>query len=173
MLPFLSGRRLKGALDRDHAPPPAEYTWIIRNRLLACIYPGDEAALHTLAGAGITLIVNLHRRGHVPDRLAAAGLRELHLSTRDFAAPAPEHLAAGVRAIEEELARGGAVAVHCAAGLGRTGTLLACLFVARGLTPDTAIARVRRARPGSVESNAQVAAIHAYAGALAARAPGR
>ena len=55
------------------------------------------------------------------------------------------------------------VGVHCSAGLGRTGTMLACYFVSKGLSPKDAISRVRRVRPGSVETQEQTEAIHEYA----------
>jgi ADP-ribosyl-[dinitrogen reductase] hydrolase len=50
------------------------------------------------------------------------------------------------------LQRGGRLAIHCAAGLGRTGTVAAKLLVALGLSPDAAIASVRAARPGTIET---------------------
>ncbi|MHC8598394.1 cyclin-dependent kinase inhibitor 3 family protein [Arenicellales bacterium IMCC55707] len=44
---------------------------------------------------------------------------------------------------------------HCAAGLGRTGTLAARLLIMSGNPPDIAISMVRAVRPGTVESKAQ------------------
>jgi protein-tyrosine phosphatase len=41
---------------------------------------------------------------------------------------------------------------HCAAGLGRTGTLAARLLIMSGNPPDIAISMVRAVRPGTVES---------------------
>ena len=45
--------------------------------------------------------------------------------------------------------------LHCAAGLGRTGTLAARLLIASGCAAAGAIATVRQARPGAIESDAQ------------------
>ena len=54
------------------------------------------------------------------------------------------------------------LAVHCAAGLGRTGVVLACYFIDKGLTAANAIARVRRLRPGSIETEEQEKAIEEF-----------
>ena len=138
-------------------------TWIEEDRLLACAYPRRTGAFSTLAAHGITVLVNLHERPHDPARLRQHGLTENHLPVRDFTAPSPEQLAAGVAAIEQAVAEGKKVAVHCGGGLGRTGTLLACYLVRCGMTSDDAIAQIRAIRPGSVETRAQADAVMAYA----------
>jgi atypical dual specificity phosphatase len=138
-------------------------TWLEEGRLLGCAYPRRDAALAALASQGVSLLVNLHGQPHRPDRLHRYGLTELHLPVPDFTPPSPDQLARGVTAMEGALAAGRRVAVHCGGGLGRTGTLLACFLVRRGLDADEAVARVRAARPGSVETAAQAAAIAAYA----------
>jgi atypical dual specificity phosphatase len=138
-------------------------SWLEADRLAACRYPRTEKALRELAQSGVALLVNLHERAHPRETLARHGLRELHLPVPDFTPPTLEQLARGVAAIEQALADGQKVAVHCGAGLGRTGTLLACYLVNHGLGPDEAIARVRTVRPGSVETPQQEAAVKEYA----------
>jgi atypical dual specificity phosphatase len=137
--------------------------WIEADRVLGCAYPRRESALAGLRQQGIAVLVNLHERSHAPERLAQHGLTEVHLPVRDFTAPTPEQLGRGVEAIEQALANGHRVAVHCGGGIGRTGTLLACYLVRQGMGAAEAIARVRAMRPGSVETRAQVAAVEAYA----------
>jgi predicted protein tyrosine phosphatase len=99
-----------------------------------------------LAARGITAVVNL--RTEFDD--AAAGIapeRYLHLPTVDDTPPALEQLRQGADFIAEEIARGGAVYVHCGAGVGRAPTMAAAYLVSTGLTPDQAWARIRALRP--------------------------
>ena len=136
--------------------------WIEEGTLLACAYPRRKAALDALARSGVQVVVNLHERAHGPARLDPYGIAEVHLPVRDFTAPTPEQLVQGVAEIERSLRDGKVVAVHCGGGLGRTGTLLACYLVSRGMTTVDAIAEVRRLRPGSIETREQVNAVLAF-----------
>jgi atypical dual specificity phosphatase len=150
----------RSMLDRENR---ADGSWLEAERVLACRYPRREDALLWLSRQGISVLVNLHERPHNPLSIARHNLTEVHLPVRDFTPPSPEQLERGVDAIAGALAEGKRVAVHCRAGLGRTGTLLACYLVNSGFSPEEAINRVREARPGSIETHSQVAAVWAYA----------
>lgn len=136
-------------------------SWITPS-LLACSYPDGDDDLAALASEGISLLVNLHTRPHPSKQAEAHGIRELHLPTRDFTPPEISDVAAGVAEIERTIAAGRRVAVHCGAGLGRTGTLVACYLVRTGMAAQSAIDAVRRARPGSIETADQEALVRKY-----------
>jgi atypical dual specificity phosphatase len=144
----------------------ADLTWLVPGCVGGCAYPLHEVDLADLAQQGVSVLVNLHERAHAPERLARYRLREVHLPVADLTPPTAAQLHEGIDAIERARRAGQQVAVHCGAGLGRTGTLLACYLVHQGLSPREAIARVRAARPGSIETPEQEGAVHAYAGLL-------
>ncbi len=137
--------------------------WIIPGQLLATAQP-SEAEMARLAELGITTLIALLES---PPPHAAAlrhGINYQHLTYHDMTPPGEDLITEFVALVEAALAKGEKVAVHCMAGLGRSGTLLACYLVHRGMGADQAIAYVRARRPGSVQTAAQEAAVRRYAG---------
>jgi atypical dual specificity phosphatase len=148
---------------QHHGITPDPGAWIIPGQLLLRSYPHGTEELRDLAGRGVTVLINLERRQHDREHLERFGFAEIHIPVPDFTAPTPEDLDRGVAAIETHLTQSHVVTVHCAAGLGRSGTLIACYLVQQGQAPHDAIAEVRRLRPGAIETESQVAAVEAYA----------
>jgi atypical dual specificity phosphatase len=108
------------------------------------------------------LLINLYERPDPPELLESLGAESLHLPVRNSDPPSQAQLERGVGAIREALATGRRVAVHCGAGLGRTGTLLAAYLVSEGYPAEEAITRIREVRPGSVETLEQEYAVHEF-----------
>ena len=86
------------------------------------------------------------------------GMEWFHLPIRDAFPPDRRFenawRSAGPR-IHEVLTQGSKVLVHCRGGLGRAGVIAARVLVEEGMEPRTAMATVRAARPGSIETREQ------------------
>ena len=89
---------------------------------------------------------------------------DMYVPVRDFTPPDQDQIDRMIEFIDEQLVQNSRpVVVSCFAGIGRTGTVLACYLVKRGADPADAINEVRRLRPGSVQTPEQEAAVHEYA----------
>lgn len=116
----------------------------------------DLAVWHEL---GIRAVVSL-----VEQRLDFPGFDALHLPVPDFTAPTSEQLRRAIEFMDEQIAAGRPVAVHCLGGKGRTGTVLAAWLIAHGESAEHAVAEVRALRPGAIETDAQLACLRTMSG---------
>lgn len=116
--------------------------------------------------------LDLLRIADLPERSAERGLRVIRFPSGDFSTPdSIEEVVSLTAEIIRIARRGGMVAIHCWAGLGRTGLVAACCLVARGLSSSDAIAAVRRCRPRAIENSDQEEFIGHFAAVLAAAEP--
>ena len=97
-----------------------------------------------------------------------AGYEVIHLPIPDFGIPDAAELDLAVSGAVEKAYIGKNVAIHCNAGIGRTGLFLACMAQqALGMTSDEAISWVRSYIPGALESPEQLDLARTYHGAEA------
>ncbi len=136
-------------------------------------YERDLATdLATLKSAGVTHLLSLV----TPDELAArgvewladaagaAGLAHRQEALLDQRATTPEWMNGIARWLDAAFAQNGKVAVHCVAGLGRSGMVAASYLTRKGMSADAAIMLVRdRRSPRAIETAVQEAFVQAYA----------
>jgi atypical dual specificity phosphatase len=144
-------------------PKPYGFSWIDKPLLAAMGRPDALEELHWLRRQGIEVLLSLTEDPPRRDWVNESGMMVVHVPVADMEAPSQEQLDHCLTAIARANDRGMGVAVHCGAGMGRTGVVLACYFVNKGLAAQNAIARVRRMRPGSVETDEQADAVEEYA----------
>ncbi len=142
---------------------PSGFSWIEKPLLAAMARPSEPEDLLWLREQGIELLLSLTEEKPRRDWIEGAGLLVYHEPLEDMEAPSQEQLDRCVSAILRANERKMGVAVHCGAGLGRTGVVIAAYFVARGLSASKAIAQIRRLRSGSIETDEQAAAVEHFA----------
>src|SRR5215472_729157 len=122
-----------------------------------------EDELPVLYSAGIRAVVSLL---NIPSDAAifeSAGFSFLCLPVPDGGAPTLEQAAIFIRFVEDERKAQLPVAVHCEAGIGRTGTMLAAYLIAQGSSADEAILRIREVEKTAIETQRQVQFLHDWA----------
>lgn len=130
---------------------------------LAAIAAWGAAALVTLVEGFELTLLGVDNLG---ERARAQGLAWWHLPVTDGATPSAGFERAWREAgpaLHAHLTAGERVVVHCNAGLGRAGTVAARLLIERGMAAEEAIAAVRRARPGAIQTHEQEAWLRAFA----------
>jgi atypical dual specificity phosphatase len=151
--------------ERARAPVdfvgPRDFRWLHAGRLGGLPRPGIIADVaEDLAGLGrlgVTTLLTVEETETVPaEALAAAGIASAHFPIVDMEAPDERAAAHWCEVLEARLAAGEVIAVHCRAGQGRTGTVLACQLIWAGATAIEALDRVRSINPRWVTSDSQV-----------------
>jgi atypical dual specificity phosphatase len=144
------------------------FSWLLSKKLagfgiLAMPTVND---LHELAKHGVGALVSLTEVPLDTLTVEQAGLRYTHIPIPDMQPPSLKDIGNFVEFVEDARAAGQATAVHCLAGRGRTGTMLACYLVHEGSSWGNALEQLRAVRPGSVETLAQEQAVRNFARSL-------
>jgi atypical dual specificity phosphatase len=134
------------------------FSWIEEGRLVASVYPPDRKYLEFMMEEGVRSAINMDIRPW-PREWNDIDIDYLHLPVADMTYPSEAQVREGLNFIDKGLKKG-AVLIHCIAGLGRTGTMMALYLVHKGTDPERAIERVRKRRKGSIQTLAQERVIY-------------
>jgi atypical dual specificity phosphatase len=142
---------------------PTNFSWVIEGKLAGCGLPFTQDEFDWLVEQGIRSVITVREVALPSNWFDGNDVTYLHLMVEDFGAPSIEELDSTVKFIEDQMRNDRPVMVHCAAGKGRTGTVLAAFLLKNeGLSADDAISKLRIIRPGSVQSVVQETAVSMY-----------
>jgi len=141
---------------------PYFFSWIDQPLLAAHAWPNGPEELKGLREEGVDILITLTEEALPRSWVDGAGLMGVHVPIADMDAPGIDQIEHVMAVIQKAKNSNMGVAVHCLAGLGRTGTILAAYFVWQGSTATEAIRKVRELRPGSIEVSVQEEAIRTY-----------
>lgn len=157
-------RRVHGQLVER----PTNFSWVIPEKLAGSGLPSSLDQLTWIAAKGIRTVITV-REIPLPEiwvkkvRSQFNMFENYFLKTDDYNAPTIDEIAEVVNYIDKKISSSLPVLVHCAAGKGRTGTILAAYLINKEmLTPKEAVKKLRLMRPGSVQSERQELAINYY-----------
>ena len=140
------------------------FGWVLDNELAGSQGPVNLQDLFFLHQQGVRAVIRMEERTIPADTGGHVDIVDMFVPVRDFTPPDQDQIQRMIDFIDEQAVRSERpVVVSCYAGIGRTGTVLACYLVTRGFGPADAINEVRRRRPGSIQTPEQEASVFEYA----------
>ena len=133
---------------------PDNFSWLIDGKLAGSAIPTSKDEIKWVQEQGVKSIVTIREEPLVNEWIK--DVNYLHIMSNDMGVPEFDDLIHAVDFIHRRITNNEFVLVHCLAGLGRTGTVLACYLVKyQNMTADEATQKVREERPGSIQSYPQ------------------
>lgn len=120
------------------------------------------ADLTSVRRAGIDVLVTLTAEPLPEHQLLLRGLEGRHFPIVGMGVPQVDAALALCEELAQRVRTGSKIAFHCNAGVGRTGMMLACHLVSRGVAPLEAITRVRGCIPRAIQTSGQEAFVQQF-----------
>ena len=139
---------------------PTGFVWVEQNKLAGSGYPASRSQLEWLLSRGIKTILTLTENQLPGQWLDGLALEVRHIPLRDHQAPDAVNLGEAATFVRDKVMEGKTTLVHCLAGEGRTGCVLAAYLINdRGVSADEAIKVLRRIKPSFVERGQEKAVL--------------
>ena len=140
---------------------PDNFSWLIEDKLAGSAIPTSKDEIKWLQEQGVKSIVTIREEPLDDDWVG--DIEYLHVHSNAMGIPEFDDLVFAVDFVHRRITHNQPVMVHCLAGLGRTGTILACYLIKhKNMSADDAIQKVREKRPGSIQSFSQEEIIHKF-----------
>ena len=145
-------------------PNYMNFSWLIENELAGHRGIQSDEHLQFLKSKGVKALIRMTMRARVtPAEIKKYGMLDYHLSIPDMSAPSQDDILKMIDFIEQCLAENKPVGVSCDGGYGRTGCLLSCYFISKGMDAAEAVRHVKDKRPGSILTDEQDQAVQQFA----------
>jgi atypical dual specificity phosphatase len=141
------------------------FTWVVDDKLAGSRGPRSRSDLIALKQQGVGALVRLvepHEAWVTSTEINEVGLEDYNEPVPDFHAPTQAQVDKIIVYIDSHIEAGTPVGVSCNAGIGRSGVILACYLVHKGLTAKDALELVRDKRGRGPEVPEQIATINHY-----------
>jgi atypical dual specificity phosphatase len=141
------------------------FSWAVDNKLAGSRGPRSKSDLVALKQRGVGALVRLvesYEAWVTSKEVNEAGLEDYNEPVPDFHAPTQAQIDKIITYIDSHIENGIPVGVSCNAGIGRSGVVLACYLVHKGLTPKDALELTRKKRGRGPEVPEQIIAVEEY-----------
>lgn len=151
-------RKIRGRITKK----PTNFSWVIDEKFAGSGIPMSRPEFDWLREQDISAVITMTEDA-LPKEWTDTIEGYLHVPTQDLTAPSMDGIDRAVAFAHKTITSEKRVMVHCAAGLGRAGTILACYHIRhKGLSAVEAIEKIRSMRPGSIQSASQENVIKMY-----------
>ena len=134
------------------ADKPTGFVWINKGLLAGSGYPASRSQLEWLRGQQVKTILTLTESQLPSQWLEGLAFEVRHIPMRDHLTPNTTDLEEAATFVRDNVNAGRTTLVHCLAGEGRTGCVLAAYLIKdRGVTAEEAMGTLRRIKPLFIE----------------------